>query len=98
MPIGVYVACDDPFVADSVTHAIRLDADCYAAAGEADADVVIAEPHRMPVDGQRPVVVLACSDPVAAARLAVARGADGLAVWPDDASRPRGRKCGRSGH
>lgn len=86
MPIGVYVACDDPFVADSVTHAITRDADCYAAAGQSDADVVVAEPHRMPAGGGRPVVVLACSDPVAAARLAVARGADGLAVWPDDAS------------
>lgn len=84
MAVGVFVACDDPFVADAVTHALSRTDDCFAAPALDGADVVLAEPERVPAETHAAVVVLAATDPIAAARCAIARGADGIVAWPDE--------------
>ncbi|HVL88915.1 MAG TPA: hypothetical protein VM841_01640 [Actinomycetota bacterium] len=84
MAVGVYVACEDPLVADAVTHALSRTQDCFAAPALDGADVVLADPLTIPEHVDAALVVLAATDPVAAARVAIARGADGIAPWPDE--------------
>ena len=84
MAVGVYVACEDPFVADAVTHALGRTEECYAAPALDGADVVLAEPSCVPERSSAALVVLASGDPISVARFAIERGADGIAAWPDE--------------